>query len=164
MWMHPNEIKLINSFLTIDDIMLEWGSGGSTAFFAQQVKTYYSIEHVKEWYDRVNKQLEQYPLLDVRYNFVPNDLPRTKPTQYNEYKSYIEYPKKFNTKFDRVLIDGRGRQYCAEFILPYLHEESIVFIHDFYNRPDRYDVVLQWYDIVDGIDNTEQTIVALKAK
>ena len=62
------------------------------------------------------------------------------------------------------MIDGRGRQYCAEFILPYLHEESVVFIHDFYNRPDRYNVVLQWYDIIDGIDNTEQTIVALKAK
>ena len=43
-------------FLHPDYSMLEWGSGGSTIEFSQQyVKEYYSIEHNKEWHDKVLK-------------------------------------------------------------------------------------------------------------
>ena len=34
--------------------------------------------------------------------------------------------------FDRVLLDGRARSSCAEHILPWLTNTSLVFWHDFY--------------------------------
>ena len=46
-WMHDSEINLIMAFLTPEDVMLEWGCGGSTILFSQEVKEYYSIEHNK---------------------------------------------------------------------------------------------------------------------
>lgn len=32
-------------------------------------------------------------------------------------------------KFDKVLIDGRARAICAEYVLKFLHPKSVVFIH-----------------------------------
>ncbi len=162
-WMDKREIDLIISNLKITDKMLEYGSGGSTVTFSKYVSKYYSIEHVEEWYNNVNDKLQTMELLDVNYNLVKPDSPRTIPTKYDEFKTYIEYPKNFNTKFDKVFIDGRGRQYCAEFILPYLNEDGFVFIHDYFTRP-QYHLVEQWYDVVDGIKNTTQTLVVLKKK
>ena len=162
-WMDKKEINLIISKLKLTDKMLEYGSGGSTVTFSKYVSKYYSIEHVEEWYKDVLKELSVKELLDVSYHLIKPDYPRTIPTKYKEFKTYIEYPKIFNTKFDKVLIDGRGRQYCAEFIIPYLHKDSIVFIHDYFARP-QYHLVEQWYDIIDSVKNTTQTIVALTPK
>ena len=161
--MDTREINLIISKLRVTDTMLEYGSGGSTTTFSKYVSKYYSIEHVEDWYNKVNTELTNHKFIDVNYNLVKPDSPRTIPTKYEEFKSYIEYPKNFNTKFDKVLIDGRGRQYCAEFIIPYLHKDSIVFIHDYFTRP-QYHLVQEWYNIVDYVKNTTQTIVALKLK
>lgn len=162
-WMHSLEIDLIKSNLNPSDIMLEWGSGGSTISFSPLVKKYYSIEHVEKWYQQVGNTIKSKNYLNVNYHLIPPNYPRTKPTKYTEFKSYIEKPTEFNTKFNKVLIDGRGRQYCAAYILRHLTPSSIVFIHDFWKRP-QYHKVLDWYNEVGSIKNTLQTIVALSPK
>lgn len=162
-WMHKNEIDFIKSKLKLTDTMLEWGSGGSTTLFSYLVSRYYSIEHVEDWYNKVSSELKNHPSLNVNYFNIPPDFPRTIPTKYSEFKTYIEYPKNFNSKFDKVLIDGRARAQCAKFILPYLKENSIVFIHDYFARP-QYHIVEEHYEVIDGVKNTLQTIVALKPK
>jgi hypothetical protein len=72
-----------------------------------------------------------------------------------------------NTKYDFVFIDGRARADCAFKALEYIHDDSIVFIHDFFGR-DRYHVVLEYYDMIDSVketqDNTGLSIVALRRK
>ena len=68
-------------------------------------------------------------------------------------------PTKINKIFDTVLIDGRARQWVAESILPFIHKESKVFIHDFVHRP-RYSRVHQFYDVIKTVD----TMVMLKKK
>ena len=65
-------------------------------------------------------------------------------------------------KFDLVLIDGRARPQCAEKVIPYLSDDAVVFIHDFWKRPD-YSWVLNLYDEVESIKNG-QSIVALRLK
>lgn len=160
-WMSREEIEHIISTLNIQDCMLEYGSGGSTLLFSKYVTEYYSIEHVQEWYSKVVQELQSKP--NVYYYHVPADKPRTIPTKYEEFKTYIEKPSDFNCKFTKVLIDGRARQACAKFILPYLAEDALVFIHDFFQRP-QYHEVLEWYDVVHKIEHTTQTLVTLKKK
>jgi len=162
-WMHPNEIQFVISHLKLTDVMLEWGSGGSTTTFSMYVSKYHSIEHVHDWYTKVDTELKNYPLLDMSYKHIPPDLPRTKPTRYEEFKTYIEYPSSLDIKFDKVFIDGRARAQCAKFILPYLKKDSVVFIHDYFARP-QYHYIEEYYNIIGGIRNTEQTIVALTPK
>lgn len=159
-WMDDSEINTIIKHLNKEDIMLEWGSGGSTNYFPQFVKEYYSIEHDEQWFDEINESLPP----NVNYFFVALDKPLTDPTQKDQIQSYLDFVDTLNIqKFDKVLIDGRGRKWCAEKIIPYLKEDSIVFIHDYWVRP-QYHIVEKWFDVVDKIDNTRQTLVSLKLK
>ena len=68
-----------------------------------------------------------------------------------------------NKIYDVVLIDGRARTDCAFKILHYIKYESIVFIHDYWKR-SRYQVITEYYDVIDSVQDTLQTIVALKKK
>ena len=68
--------------------------------------------------------------------------------------------------FDIVFIDGRARTDCAYKVLNYIDEDSIVFIHDFWPRPE-YHKVFDYYTEVVSIKDTQvgdggQTIVGLK--
>jgi hypothetical protein len=64
-------------------------------------------------------------------------------------------------KFNKVLIDGRARKYCAKSLWNHIDQNVIVFIHDF-NRPD-YQRTLKYYDILD-VNWNGQGIVALRKK
>lgn len=157
--MSEQEIKVISGTLNKNDIMLEWGSGGSTNYFPQFVKEYYSIEHDETWFNQIRPGVPA----NVNYHFVPVDSALTKVTKKHQVQTYIDFVDHFKVKkFDKVLIDGRGRGWCAEKIIPYLKEDSIVFIHDYWERPN-YHIVERWFDIVDFVKEG-QSIVALKLK
>ena len=142
--MSNEEIDLIKSNLDPSHIMLEWGSGGSTTEFPKYVKKYYSIEHDPSWFDNVKKETPD----NVDYHLIELDKPLTDPTQKTQVQTYLDFVDKLGVeKFDRVLIDGRGRGWCAEKVLPYLKEDSIVFIHDYWQRP-QYFIVEKWYDVI----------------
>ena len=160
-WMDDTEIALILKHLYYTDTMLEWGSGGSTTYFPHFVNKYYSIEHDEEW----SKKIQEEILPNVDFHYVPQNAPRTIPTQRSQFETYIGYVDTLGVdKFDKVLIDGRARGWCAEYVLKYLHKDSIIFIHDFWNRP-QYHVVFDWYTEVASIKTTGlQTIVALQPK
>ena len=159
-WMNKFEIKMIKEYIKPNGIMLEWGSGGSTFEFPKLVKEYYSIEHDEGWYNKISTH-SNFPK-NVKYFHVPSDLPRSHPVKPEEMVTYINYPSIFNKRFDNVLVDGRARLWCAENILPYLHEDSIVFIHDFWPRK-HYHGVFEWYDVVDKIE-LKPSLVVLKKK
>lgn len=161
-WMHQSEIELIEKYLSPKSTMLEWGSGGSTLHFPQFVKQYYSIEHDNNWYFKI---CDLKPDNVVYYFQPPNELVSPPKSTHAAYKDYIERAGKLKKKFDVVLIDGRSRLACAIYIKQFIHKYSIVFIHDFYLKDrQRYMPVLNHYNIVESIKNTEQTIVALQLK
>jgi hypothetical protein len=83
------------------------------------------------------------------------------PCRYEQFKDYVEYPKTNNLKFNRVLIDGRARKYCAKSIYDMVSDDTIIFIHDF-NRLD-YQKTLKYYDVIDRL-TIGQGIAALKKK
>ena len=159
-FMHEKEIKLIEKYLSVEKKVFEWGSGGSTLYFPKFVSNYRSIEHDKVWFDRVSAKINS----NVDYHYVPNDEKKSNPTKKEQFLTYINFIDNFSDKFyDIFLIDGRARQWCAEKALNYCHKDTIVFIHDFWKRK-RYHVALNWFDVVDSIKDTQQTIVALKKK
>ncbi len=159
-WMSAAEIDLIKSTLNPEHVMLEWGSGGSTVYFPQFVKEYYSIEHDLEWYEKI---CEKIPSNVIYYNHIELDAPLTDPTQLSQVQTYVDFVDELEVdKFDRVLIDGRGRGWCAEKVIPYLKPDSIVFMHDYWQRP-AYHIVEQWYGVIDFVKGG-QSIVALQLK
>ena len=157
--MSIREMECIKSYLCDNDIMLEWGAGGSTSYFSKFVKKYYSIKHDEKWFNIVKNQINS----NVAFYLVKQNLPRIEPTKREEFKDYIEFIHKINVPvFNMVLIDGRARLFCAIEVLPFLNSDSIVFIHDFYPRKIYYPV-LEYYEKIYEIKE-KQGLVVLKKR
>jgi len=165
-WMDYNEKSLITKHFSSEKNMLEWGSGGSTIEFSPHLKSYYSIEHNNDWYKMVNQEIINRNLSNINYNFVSQNEPQNpdgRQSEYTQFKDYIDVVDTFNTKFDIVLIDGRARRLCAKKIIPYLNKDAVVIIHDWVLR-NVYHCVTDYYDVLEYIDNTPQTIATFKLK
>lgn len=159
--MHSYEYEFIAKYLTPDDILLEWGSGNSTIYFSGLVKKLISVEHDDRWYKKIKKVVEQLEIDNVEQYNINAHTPDPIPCRYEQFKDYIEFPKKEQLKFTKVLIDGRARKYCAKSIVDYINEDCVIFIHDF-NRED-YQKVLKYYDAIEILTDG-QGIAALKKK
>jgi hypothetical protein len=169
-WQHPFEQKLIELFLNKDVNMLEYGSGFSTLWYPRFVKHYYSIEHDLAWYTQTKQKIldtnhvtYQLSQVDANHKGWKGGLAEG---NYDQFEEYIKSVADFGVaKFDRVLIDGRARAHVAKYLIThnYLHADSIVFIHDYFNRPYYFDVVKEYYDVLSEM-RTGQSLVVLKPK
>lgn len=148
MWMTDSEKTLFLHLLNKEDIYLEWGSGGSTSIVPDHVKKVYSIEHDEEWFNKMKAELAG-KFDNLQCFLVPNDKPRSFPyVKKEEFINYIEFVNDLGKeygKFDKVLIDGRARIWCAEEVIPHLNKDAIVFIHDWDRTP--YHEILKWYKL-----------------
>ena len=161
---------LIEIYLLPTHTMLEWGSGYSTLWYSQFVQHYYSIEHHKEWYNDVQKELQARGTSQVEHvlSHVP-DGHKGWPGGFAEgtleqFQSYVHSSSSFGVgKFDRVLSDGRARAACLEYILPYLKPDSIVFVHDYRSRRYYHSVAAEYYNEVGSVNHTA-SIVLLQPK
>lgn len=161
-WMSQRQIKLIESYLNKNHIMLEYGSGGSTLHFSRFVSKYISIEHDEIWYNKIKKE-----------NLPPNvEIHLCKPNNTIKIPVWIGLEKDFlnyinlvdelpYSYYDRVLIDGRARKYCAKKILNYTNENSIIFVHDYFER-ERYHEIENNFYLIDMEKESTQTLAIFK--
>lgn len=108
--------------------IFEWGSGGSTLYFASRVKEIISVEHDSGWFNKVNLRLKEQKVANCRYFLLAptsgdkslmldgklveykSSVGAFKDYNFFEYCRAIEnYPEEY---FDIVLVDGRARPAC----------------------------------------------------
>jgi len=118
--------------------MLEWGSGGSTLYFLEnlQNKKLTSIEHNEEWYKKIKNVIPKNTNHD--YILIKGEHVGQNATPYEEnpsgLSSYINFNS--NEKFDTILVDGVARSSCL--MMAYIkYPNATIFLHDA-NR--------NWYD------------------
>lgn len=165
--MKPVEIEMMEKYLSKELTMLEYGSGSSTSFYAERVKSLTSVEYNPRWFEKVRNDLISQGHNNVEMILIP--CPQEKPAKYMTYVDYINWPMTQQERFwDLVLIDGRARQWVAETVLPRITKDSVVFVHDWGpignpnqapKRP-RYNSILNDYEVIDQA----HTLVALKKK
>lgn len=160
--MTEEEFNLVKDHLHSETTMLEYGSGHSTPNFAPHVKELWTVDHHQDWYNKVKSMCSGFT--NVRHVHVPLDAPRVPPagwrdnpeavygfpTPFECVKSYTTWCLTQDQKFDIVLIDGRGRQWVAQFILNNLKPDSYVFVHDYIDRK-RYFTIERFYDKVEVV-------------
>lgn len=170
--MYYNEYKLVEKYLNKDDIFLEWGSGNSTIYFSGMVKKLITLEHDKYYWDQTESAIKMFDIKNIENILIISkvNLRPTKENRYKVFEEYINFPKNNDIEFTKVLIDGRGRKFCALSILDIIDENVIVFIHDFnhddvegYPDDDYFNDILKHYDIVERVLDG-RGIVALKKK
>ena len=161
-WMSSTEIQTILKYLKSYYSMLEYGSGGSTLLFPNYVNEYYSLEHDEKWFNKVKNNCGQnVNITHVSRDYATPDINRIKATTWQEldtssrakdFKTYIEYPQFFKTKFNAVLIDGRARPECAKFIKDYITDDGYMFMHDYWPEcRSAYRVVEEHYQVIDKV-------------
>lgn len=177
------EIEVVMSYLQPHQVMIEWGSGGSTLQFGSQVRAYYSIEHDMTWCLKVACELRNQRqqggaavLRRVQQFCVPSELEtyndKQRHRKYLHFANYVEQVSKVaalapGRLFDVALIDGRARVSCAIRLLEWTHVGTIVLFHDFWNLGDPFIVyfhkILYFYDLVESVF-TGQTLAVLQPK
>jgi len=110
-WFTYSSINFLSSLDLSDKDVLEWGSGNSSLFLAERVKSIVSIESDQTWFEEVSKK-----------KFSNQEILFASLDEY-EFK-----PEKIDKKFDVVIVDGEKRYECAKEIHKYLKDDGIVIL------------------------------------
>jgi hypothetical protein len=125
-WVTFAAIDWLEEMLRPADRVFEWGSGGSTLFFARRAGHVVSIEHDRAWSEAV--EAARSPFAHVERRLVEPELaaptdPRFasgarnwKGRDFSAYVAAIE--GEADESLDLVLVDGRARPACLEAAMP----------------------------------------------
>jgi len=135
-WIHKNVINLLEKIIKKDTIFLEFGSGYSTIFFQNLTDNLISIEHNKEWFDKIKLYINDktnYILKDINYISKPS-----RDKKFYNCNTIEELLDKNieNEYFDIILIDGIHRVNCVYGSYKKLKKGGILILDDS-NRIDR---------------------------
>lgn len=132
-WITYGAMGWLEKYLNNQMCVFEFGSGGSTLYFASKVKHVVSIEHNEAWYHSVKTALVNrgenvtYKFKPPQFSCLARYLPyhhlayvsRTFPEHINcFFRSYVRSIKKYpKENFDFVMVDGRARVSCMHLAL-----------------------------------------------
>ena len=122
-------VERLDQILTAEARVFEYGSGGSTIYFAQRVREVVSVEHEPSWHSRVRAELAHRRLANVCYELIEPTVDAgfkrdgiADPSAYvsdderyvgKTFKSYAQAIRAFpDGYFDLVVVDGRARPSC----------------------------------------------------
>jgi hypothetical protein len=128
-WVCFSAIERIKKIIRRDMIVFEYGSGGSTLFWASRVKEVVSVEHDRFWYEKMRTELSNHNITNIKY-ILSEAEPDNKFTgkSFEKPADYISSDESFTGKkfeayakqidhfadqfFDMVVVDGRARPSC----------------------------------------------------
>lgn len=168
--MNPDEIHFFQTFFEsnfpTNGKFVEWGSGGSTLLFLGMMtgeRRMISIEHNKEWFDKVSEAIKDHPNRDkLLYLYIPPSISldfygygvaSEENACYN--LNYINpelalYKKNNITIFDAnaFLVDGISRGACMATIFSLArNNQASVFLHDYVGREAWYNWAVSLFPI-----------------
>jgi hypothetical protein len=187
-WLSFTVIKFLEVHLKSNMKVFEYGSGGSTLFFAKRTESVVSIEHHKLWFEKVNLYLKELKLKNIDYKLFependpefhkknisdPNDFisgdAESVGKKYEKYvKSIEQYPDKY---FDLVSVDGRARPSCCKHALLKIKKGGYLVFDNvettYYEssitllNPNNWEVI-RYYGLFPYLNHFSMTLVAKK--
>ena len=133
-WFSFAAIEFLEKILNKDMVVYEYGSGGSTLFFSEHAKKVISVEHNKEWHEKMSIQISSSGIQNCEVglfeaseaaprkansisnpdDYISEDL-EYQGMEFKEYASNIDaFPDNY---FDVIDIDGRARPSCFKHAL-----------------------------------------------
>ncbi len=144
-WLVFDSIDFLQNWLKPTMLVVEYGSGGSTLFFAQHVNKVSSLEHDREWFSITKAAIESDRLNNVDYKLIepaadksyeyksylnPTDcLSARTEFKGKNFSSYVKAINEFKDKaIDLVVVDGRARQSCIAYSIPKIKKGGILLL------------------------------------
>lgn len=133
-WLTFGAVEFLETQLASYERVFEWGSGGSSLYFARRAASVYSVEHDPAWYERVQTTIHGRHLTNWQgFLHVPernDEAVKARADDWNGYvsnadsyrgcdfRSYASQIDCFADEFfDIVVIDGRARPSCVKHAL-----------------------------------------------
>jgi len=151
-WFTFPAVDWLESYLKPNMHVFEWGSGGSTLYFARACQDVVSIEHNPQWFRLVQNALIEKGISNVEYLHITScERHQNKTTEdiyistsdkkdYSSYAAIIDsYP---DGHFNVISVDGRGRRGCVLHALPKVACGGILIL----DNSERYLDVFNWLD------------------
>jgi len=134
-WFCYAAIDFLNRFLDKEMTVCEYGSGGSTLFFARRVKSVLSIEDNSRWYELVSRRLEEKSIRNVRLGLYPFDFKNPLGFENSAYLNALP-----DEKFDVIVVDGseewhQVRPVCFERAEGRIKDGGIIVVDDSWRYP-----------------------------
>lgn len=153
-WMLDKVIEFISSIIRDDFEVFEWGSGGSTLYFANKVKKVVSVENDIDWFNQLNVEMNKRDINNVtlffaNYNASGNIRQVADPDKYlsgskiyggKVFEDYVKLIDKFDS-FDLILVDGRARNSCVKHAIPKLKNNGYLIVDD--SEREHYAIIEQ---------------------
>lgn len=115
-WVTYSFIDFISERIGNEHTVFEFGSGNSTLYYAKRAAKVVSVEHDKQWFEKISA---------------------TKPSnaelifcELQEDGKYSRTPSSAGMKFDVIIVDGRDRVNCCLHCLPALTDPGVVVLDD----------------------------------
>ena len=115
-WVTYSFIDFIKSRLNKQHTVFEFGSGNSTFFYAKYAGLVVSVEHDKEWFDKIYK-----------------DKPENSELIFCELVrdgDYCRVPVKLEEKFNIIIVDGRDRVNCCKQAVDAIADNGVIVLDD----------------------------------
>ena len=133
-WMTFGAIDWLKKNATKKYKVFEWGSGGSSLYWAKNVEYVCSVEHNAQWYNQVAKLLAgsgfnnyDYKLMQPKYD----DDKDNKISDFTEknFEMYCRTIESFpDNYFDLIIIDGEARLDCARLAMEKIKDSGHIIL------------------------------------
>jgi len=124
-WLTSTAFSILTSWLKQSDSVLEFGSGRSTLWLARRVSAITSVEHDKEWFERVSRKANHEGLTNLDYRLIETHEGEIVGLTH----AYSAVVHCFGTEsIDCVLVDGVHRDACANSVLPYIKPGGLLIL------------------------------------
>lgn len=108
-WYTYPTIEYLNNINFKDKLVLEYGSGNSSAYWADRALEVISVEHEEKWYQKVKESVESNQKLLLKKDDETYEV-------MDELASDV--------KFDVIIIDGIRRIECSKIVSQYLNKTA----------------------------------------
>ena len=131
-WIAFSAIEFLDSFVTDTMQVFEYGSGGSTLYFAKRTKSVISTEHNEQWMYRVEVSLAASDLHNVELQYRPWNFQKCVDFDRSEYLNSMPAGP-----FDIIVVDGpegdgSPRVSCFQEAESKVRQGGIVIVDDSY--------------------------------
>ena len=120
-WYSHGVLEVISKWDLSDKIVMEWGGGASTVWWAEKAIHVYSVDHSEEWLQKISESLS---LRNISNKCEVLFIDTHEGDHTNNRDNYVKsYPY---IKPNICIVDGIHRYECAEYAVKVLKPEILI--------------------------------------
>ena len=134
-WMSYAAIDFLEQFVRPGMSVFEYGSGGSTLFFARRALGVISVEDNRSWFEKVDRRLQERGFKNAELRYRPFHFANPTNFERSDYLNSIP-----NRKFDVIVVDGTEenvvvRPQCFHHAENFVATGGIIVLDDSWRYP-----------------------------